>query len=1292
MRKLILLLSLASLLTAFQVQVLEETDRELILDISFEHPDPQLRELGGVSTHLAWTGLAQYSLDDESGYLEPFFNIPIAIPDEGVIPSVSVLSQQQSAVDWPQAINIPEEFRAEIGADAQLPESGIYHFMRPGNMRDYKLIQLAIMPARLENAYISALRLKIEFPRSTRSPRLQPEDNIPAPAVNSRQANAWRKTRSRSLSRSSGYETGSWYRIRVFEHGVYRITGSSFPDGVPDGNPANWKVYAPSQEGRAMPLSFDLTSSTPEGLKEIAVDSQGLDDGSFDSEDEISFFARGPRGKYRRDHFVNPYTLESSYWLLVPSTSSTAGKRVASLSSATGTADTSIYYYEASYYHENDLTNILHTGPIWLGEQLQGTSDDMNIFFDADYIANTGTVSIQSSFLGTLEHGQFVHRVDLSLNNTDLVVTQTRNSGSIYSGNLEHINVRSSTSAALLDDGGNLLTVFYEGNAASNILYLDSLVLHYPRRFAPHDELVLARLSMDDDLHQVVFENLPPSYHFWDITDPAAIEEWQIEGPAFLSQQEGDRYLLGFDDSQIMDVELESAGDMGSPTLRRQDLSAEYIIISPERFLDQAERLRQIRAERIREEDRMSVIVAPLQTVYDEFGGGMADPAAIKYFLHYAYHAWQDPQPRYVLFLGDADFDYRNITGQSSNVLPIWQKKGYSDISSYATDDWYVYVKGVDTYPDLASGRLPAGTAAELTIMVDKLEEYLLDPPDGIWKNTFTMVGDDPWRPHSGEYIHIQQCEWIVDSLPNSLLFNKVYLTEYADVQDPNSPYVKKPAAKDDLMQKVYNGTALVHFMGHGSPRVWAQEEVFVHSDLPRVNTNGQYPLWVAATCDWAKFDDVSSRCTPEELLAMPGDGAIGVISATRKSFSSTNYALFSKFYGLLFPRDDQSTSIPIGDALMIAKTRNSTVTSNDEKYVILCDPALKLATPREGGELTSISPALLKALGTVEYEGISDTLLGPGARAVVTAYDTPQLVTVEYAWPDGADPRVMSYQMPGRRIFRGQVSVDGDNYDGSFTVPRDIRYEGTGGILNVQYWDEAGVDGVVYVDTLSFFGSDSSLANTEGPDILFTMMNTPLLNGDQISANEPLVIEISDPQGINLTGQAGHGISLAIDGDWSNAIDITDLFEYDLDRSDRGRLSTILSRVGPGEHDISVRAWDNYNNPSTSEIRLEFFSVSDFKVFYVYNYPNPMQAETDFTFMLSHWAEVNLDIHTLSGRKIRSMDLGLLEQGFNSVHWDGLDGYGNELANGVYIYIITAENEEINRKETVLEKLVIAR
>jgi flagellar hook assembly protein FlgD len=52
----------------------------------------------------------------------------------------------------------------------------------------------------------------------------------------------------------------------------------------------------------------------------------------------------------------------------------------------------------------------------------------------------------------------------------------------------------------------------------------------------------------------------------------------------------------------------------------------------------------------------------------------------------------------------------------------------------------------------------------------------------------------------------------------------------------------------------------------------------------------------------------------------------------------------------------------------------------------------------------------------------------------------------------------------------------------------------------------------------------------------------------------------------------------------------------------------------------------------------------------------------------------------------------GFRNQGFNSFPWDGHDRFGNQLANGVYILVVEADNDDFGEPAQSLQKLVITR
>jgi hypothetical protein len=72
-----------------------------------------------------------------------------------------------------------------------------------------------------------------------------------------------------------------------------------------------------------------------------------------------------------------------------------------------------------------------------------------------------------------------------------------------------------------------------------------------------------------------------------------------------------------------------------------------------------------------------------------------------------------------------------------------------------------------------------------------------------------------------------------------------------------------------------------------------------------------------------------------------------------------------------------------------------------------------------------------------------------------------------------------------------------------------------------------------------------------------------------------------------------------------------------------------------------------------------------------VNNYPNPMKNETTFSFTLTGNqlpTECKIKIYSVAGRVIKEIIVPV-SIGFNQVPWDGRDGDGDYIANGVYFY-----------------------
>lgn len=86
--------------------------------------------------------------------------------------------------------------------------------------------------------------------------------------------------------------------------------------------------------------------------------------------------------------------------------------------------------------------------------------------------------------------------------------------------------------------------------------------------------------------------------------------------------------------------------------------------------------------------------------------------------------------------------------------------------------------------------------------------------------------------------------------------------------------------------------------------------------------------------------------------------------------------------------------------------------------------------------------------------------------------------------------------------------------------------------------------------------------------------------------------------------------------------------------------------------------------------------------------FPNPFSNKTTIAFSLEKQQTLTLSLFDAQGKVVRRLlDANTLEAGRYQLVWDGKDGWGSELANGVYYYSITSQQSELQKGSIVLER-----
>ena len=130
------------------------------------------------------------------------------------------------------------------------------------------------------------------------------------------------------------------------------------------------------------------------------------------------------------------------------------------------------------------------------------------------------------------------------------------------------------------------------------------------------------------------------------------------------------------------------------------------------------------------------------------------------------------------------------------------------------------------------------------------------------------------------------------------------------------------------------------------------------------------------------------------------------------------------------------------------------------------------------------------------------------------------------------------------------------------------------------------------------------------------------------------------------------------------------------------------------GIYQLFVQGTDRSGNISGDyEYKVSFEVIRESSITQMMNYPNPFSTSTRFVFTLTGTEvpdDIIIRIMTVSGRVIREItedELGLIRIGRNisEYAWDGKDEFGDQLANGVYLYQVMAKinGEDIKQRES---------
>jgi hypothetical protein len=1177
-----------------------------------------------------------------------------------------------------------------------------------GESRGYLLGTLRLFPvqyslARNEARLIRRMVVRIDFAR--------PLQGVPASSfIQGRSPVGGAGEPQVSISKAAGdspLAAGDWYRMELKETGIYKIdTEFLSKAGISSGaigNINSIRVFGNGGEE----LPENLLAARPNGLEEVTrlvVDKNG--NGTFDSDDFILFYGKSPRGwTYRPsekswDHYLNHYTETAVYFLTFGGTG--RGRDMAALRSTTVTGGYAPTDFKSRLFVENEIYNLVKSGRQWLGEAFDLTRN-VNVYTSAlpGVVSSKPTVyqfqfCSRSTSIDTFrvqENNQAIgspvlmYDVDVSS-----IVDQY-----YYSAPVTTIE----RTGALPSDRSVLRLSFGTRNNVAQG-WLDWFEIFYPRRFeADSDVLLFPSPDTTAVVDYTISKFSSRDIYVFDISSHAHVR--QVTNLAF---DAADASIVRFQAAQAGGsvTEFAAVGPKGFKTasgvkkisnsnLHASTNGAEFIILAPVDFVAEANRLRAHR-ERI---DQLKTIVVPVDQVYNEFSSGMLDPTAIRDFLKYTQTSWSQ-KPRYVLLFGAGSYDYKKTKFPSvDNWIPPYETfESNVQILTLATDDYFVIFDPATQRIGMAIGRLPVRTLSAATALVDKIISYETTAPFDSWRNRITFVADDGLTSTGDDgTIHTDQSERLAQVYtPDSFMKDKIFVVQYPTVS--SSTGRRKPAVNEAIDQAINRGTVVLNYTGHGNTGQWAHEKVFSEDqDFSLISNKGKLFFLVAATCDFARYDNPEETSAGEELILMPGRGAIAAVTADRVVYSDQNALLNWTLYDNLFRQDAQGKPMRLGDAMWL--TKQVLNTTNDLKHHLLGDPTMRLAVPRGritidslNGNSTS-SLVTVNALSKVLVRGNLRTQSGATAgsvqgRALMEVYDSKRKVLV----PEWGN---YTFETNGSLIYRGEVSIRNGAVQGTFPIPKDVSYGDDRSRVSLYGWGDS-TDAIGYTENLAISGAAAGGIDTSGPVMRVYVEDQSFHPGDIVGPSATLVVDLTDSSGINTsTAGIGHKLEAILDNS-PRVIDLTEYYRGNLDTYQTGQVRYPFLDLPEGRHSLTVKAWDVYNNSAQAETFFEVRAATETGIFNAVNVPNPFARSTTFTFQRSSTEPVDVEIkvYTVAGRLIQVLEAMALTDRVGRIPWDGRDRDGNEIANGVYLYRLIVRSMDGTATNEVIGRLAVLR
>ncbi len=311
----------------------------------------------------------------------------------------------------------------------------------------------------------------------------------------------------------------------------------------------------------------------------------------------------------------------------------------------------------------------------------------------------------------------------------------------------------------------------------------------------------------------------------------------------------------------------------------------------------------------------------------------------IKTYLINAYNSW-NPVPQYVLFIGDSE----DIPTYETYFHPSRNHPDYPQ-GNTGTDFIYATMGTTDTTPEYITGRLPVDTATQATNCVNRIINYEKSPPatasfysnvtcaavyqdgedkndkpDGYADRRFAKTSEDIRNWMNGLGYSVTRIYTTENRYDNTTIdpnhWSKGFVFENDTWGGDLPAALLKPTftwngKTSNITTAVNGGTFFLTHRDHGNRSGWSKPS-FKKSNVNDLSNGTWTPVVWSINCMTGWFDNecdhaicntgASSESFAESWMRHSSGGAVGVIAATRISYSGRNDRLVWGWMDAIWP------------------------------------------------------------------------------------------------------------------------------------------------------------------------------------------------------------------------------------------------------------------------------------------------------------------------------------------------------------------------------------------------------